>query len=79
MTTLTPLDSSAYPPTVRAVIDAIEAERIRRGIGHTRLSIMAGYSQNHWRDNVRQHSVRVQTLIDIAEALGLTLTMGVKK
>lgn len=73
-----PLDTSKLHPALAAAVDAIEAERIRRNIGHTVLSQCAGYNAKQWRDTALTGNIRLQTLIDIAAVLGMEVEINVR-
>jgi hypothetical protein len=73
------LDTDHLHPTLAAVVNVIERERMRRKLGHTVLSERAGYNLRQWGDVVRNGSIRLQTLIDVAETLGMNVKIKLEK
>lgn len=61
---------------VHPIVRQIRDERIRKGLSLKALERLTGYTNQHiWAIEAGKHGVRIDVVSDLAEALGMKLTL----
>lgn len=61
---------------VHPIVDKLREVRIRQGLSLKAMERLTGYTNQHiWQIEVRRHGVRIDVVSDLADALGMTLTL----
>lgn len=64
---------------VHPIVQQLREERLRQGLSLKELEL-TGYSNQHiWQIEVGKHGVRIDVVSDLAEALGMKLTVVMER